>query len=417
MRRRFLLGGASLVLACATGPTLAAGPAVQVITVEGKTVSGRWVGAGGDGSLRLVEGTQEFSLKADDVMVVTWPGAGGSRSAMRAGAGSQPSTMPAEGVELVIYLKDGSQLPARILAGGREGIEVAVALADRMKLSLSDLAGVRYVGSSSDEAVRAFGKALDRPDASQDALFIMGANNKMQTLRGTLESLDAKGGSFRWRDRSVAFAAQKACGLVMAAGVGGGPAAPARCMLDDGSILCGRITGGDVETIRLVMGGNKAVVVPVSRLMEIGFRGGRLVFLSDMEPAGYAFEPFGVTRWPYRYNRSVANRELRIGGRRFLRGIGMHSQAVLSYELKTGYDQLAATIGIDDGARPLGNAIFSVLADGKEVYRSEPVTGRDKAMDILVPIKGAKRLELKVDFGEEQDIGDHADWCDARLIK
>ena len=95
----------------------------------------------------------------------------------------------------------------------------------------------------------------------------------------------------------------------------------------------------------------------------------------------------------------------------------MHSQATLTYELKTGYDQLAATVGIDDGARPLGNAIFRVLADGKEVYRSEAVTGRDEPRAILVPIKGAKRLELKVDFGEEQDIGDQADWCDARLIK
>lgn len=415
--RRWSIGSGVVALGMSVVPALATGPAVQVTMIEGETVTGTWVGAREDGALRLANGTQEFSIQAADAMTVTWPGAASARPATSVPAGPHVSTMPAESVGLILHLKDGSQLPGRILTGGPDEVELEFPLADRMKLPLSALAGVRYLGSSGGEAGQAFDKALERPDASQDALFIMGANNKMQTLRGTLESLDAKGGSFRWRDRSVPFTASKAFGLVMAAGVGHVADAPARCVLDDGTILCGRITAGDARTLRLVIGGNRMVVVPVSRLVEIEFRGERITFLNDLEPAGYAFEPFGVTHWPYRYNRSVANRVLRMAGRCFRRGIGMHSQATLSYDVQGGYEQLAATIGIDDGARPLGNAIFRVLADGKEVYRSDPVTGRDPPRAILVPIKGAKRLELKVDFGEEQDIGDQADWCDARLIK
>lgn len=417
-----MCGGLYLTLMISIDSAFAGGPVVQVTTIEGKQVTGTWTGAGEDGSLRLVNGTQELRLKTSEVMTVAWPSSAASRPSASAPAGSQASTMPAngrsiDGANVVVYLKDGSRLPCRIRSNGSDGLELEARLLERMKLPLNALAGVRYSGTSGDEAAQAFDKALSQPDASQDTLFVLGANNKMQTLRGTLESLDAKGGSFRWRDKSVPFTAQKAYGLAMAAGVERAVKAPVRCVLDDGSILCGRIAGGDAETLRLIISGNRVVAVHLSRLAEIEFRSDRITFLNDLEPAGYSFEPFGVTRWPYRYNRSVANRELRMGGRTFLRGIGIHSQAVLSYELKAGYDQLAATIGIDDGARPLGNAIFSVLADGKEVYRSEAVTGRDEPLSILVPIKGANRLELKVDFGEEQDIGDQADWCDARLIK
>jgi hypothetical protein len=45
------------------------------------------------------------------------------------------------------------------------------------------------------------------------------------------------------------------------------------------------------------------------------------------------------------------------------------------------------------------------------------VTGRDKAFPVDLDITGVKRLKILVDFGEEMDIADHLNLCDARLTK
>jgi hypothetical protein len=229
--------------------------------------------------------------------------------------------------------------------------------------------------------------------------------------------LDPEGGSFRWRGRSVPIDADRVFGIVFAAGVGREGEAPAVCALRDGSTWAGRIAGGDRETIRLELTSGPIAELRVADLAGIRFRSDRIVFVSDLKPVSYTFEPFGVTRWPYRLDRSVANRPMRLGERTFRCGVGVHSQATLEYELPEPFTHLAAVIGIDDAVRPRGNVVFRIVADGKEVFNSGPVTGRDEPRTILVPIEGARRLQLVVDFGEELDIGDQADWADARLIR
>ena len=49
--------------------------------------------------------------------------------------------------------------------------------------------------------------------------------------------------------------------------------------------------------------------------------------------------------------------------------------------------------------------------------RSANVTGQDAPRPILVPIGGAKRVQLAVDFGEDLDVGDQADWGNVRVVK
>jgi hypothetical protein len=95
----------------------------------------------------------------------------------------------------------------------------------------------------------------------------------------------------------------------------------------------------------------------------------------------------------------------------------MHSRATLNYELPEGFSHLVATIGIDDAVRPRGSVVFRVITDGKPAYESKTLTGRDPAENIRVDIRGARTLQLVVDFGEELDVGDQADWANIRLVK
>ena len=60
---------------------------------------------------------------------------------------------------------------------------------------------------------------------------------------------------------------------------------------------------------------------------------------------------------------------------------------------------------------------FIVKVDGKQVYDSGEMTSAVDPKPIAVPLKGAKRLELIVDYAKRGDVQDYADWADARLIR
>ena len=54
---------------------------------------------------------------------------------------------------------------------------------------------------------------------------------------------------------------------------------------------------------------------------------------------------------------------------------------------------------------------------GAQKFSSPPIRGRMPPQAISVDLKGAKRLDLVVDYGEAGDVMDHADWLNARLVK
>ncbi len=60
--------------------------------------------------------------------------------------------------------------------------------------------------------------------------------------------------------------------------------------------------------------------------------------------------------------------------------------------------------------------IFRVLVDGQERFTSPIVRGGDAPLPVSVDVRGAKKLELLVDYADRADVLDHADWLDARLV-
>ena len=107
---------------------------------------------------------------------------------------------------------------------------------------------------------------------------------------------------------------------------------------------------------------------------------------------------------------------LRAGGRLYLKGIGMHSAARLSYALPPGAKRFQAEAALDDAAGGDGSVRFRVFVDGKELYGSPPVRGEMPPAPIDVDISGGKRLDLVVDFADRADVQDRADWLNARLV-
>ncbi|MCE9545809.1 MAG: NPCBM/NEW2 domain-containing protein [Planctomycetia bacterium] len=149
--------------------------------------------------------------------------------------------------------------------------------------------------------------------------------------------------------------------------------------------------------------------------------GGGVQYLSDLEPAGYRQSPYLDLKWPYLRDRNVLGGQLRAGGQAYLKGLGVHSPAALSYTLKKPYRTLAADVALDDLTAGQGSVVYRVYVDtgdGKwqKRFDSDIIRGGQPPRPITVDLTGAKRISLLVDYADRGDVLDHADWLDARLV-
>lgn len=158
--------------------------------------------------------------------------------------------------------------------------------------------------------------------------------------------------------------------------------------------------------------------IPLAAVESLRFLGGCATYLSDVNPADYKFEPFFELDWPLRRDRSVAGGFLKLGGAEFLKGLGVHSRSTVTYRLDGKFRRFQATIGIDSVAAGKGSVIFEVMLDGKVAFKSDVLTGANPPVSIgQVNLSGVKSLSLRVDYAGDGDILDHADWCDALVVK
>jgi hypothetical protein len=191
----------------------------------------------------------------------------------------------------------------------------------------------------------------------------------------------------------------------------------------DGSLFYAAKVAGAADDLSLELaGGEKLTGGNVDDVVAlVGLGGGTFVYLSDLEPADYRHVPYLSIAWPYRRDRSVLGGSFMVGGKRYSKGIGMHSAARLTYRLDGKYQRFDAAAALDDSSEGRGSVTFGVylLRDGqwKQAATSDTVRGGDSPEPVSVDVRGSEMITLTVDFADRGDELDHADWLDARLVK
>ncbi|MFO0974094.1 MAG: NPCBM/NEW2 domain-containing protein [Phycisphaerae bacterium] len=89
----------------------------------------------------------------------------------------------------------------------------------------------------------------------------------------------------------------------------------------------------------------------------------------------------------------------------------------LTYDLNEPFQRFDAVVGLDAADAPAGCAIFRVLVDDKPAFDSGPIRAADPPRDLSVPLAGARRLAIVLDFGPDLDLGDRGVWGQARLVR
>ncbi len=396
------IGIIAAALLMGAGNTLWADAAVQVeaTRIDGSVIQGEWLPVDQPGKIGLRMKDRREIMSADDLISLRFIDAF--------------SPTRSQEWAVTVWCNDGSIIPADIIDGNETAVRLKTPFAERVTVALKDIAAIQW---SRHQA--AFGKLIQEHlaarSASKDTLIAL-RDNKPRSLEGAIEAISGDGGSFNFRGRVLNFTSRNAVGLILAAAVGTAPA-PAVCVIDDGYRIAGHIlrTSSDTISVRGVSEATISLSVPTIR--EIQFKSTRVVYLSDLKLSDQQQRSVFDIHWPVRLDRAVSNRPLALNGRSYATGLGVHAHSEVTYQLDQAYRSFAATIGIDDFTRPAGHVIFQVFGDDRELFNSGSITGRDDSRDVLVDLAGVRVLRLVVLQAEQLDIGDHANWANARLIK
>jgi hypothetical protein len=162
-----------------------------------------------------------------------------------------------------------------------------------------------------------------------------------------------------------------------------------------------------------------------AEVVRIDFSQGKIVYLSDLEPESLVWTPyFGSGEEPPALARFFGPREdrgldpgpLELDGRQYAKGLALHSRTSLVYRLPGRFRRFKATVGIDDRVRPQGNVRLVIRGDDRVLWEAA-LTGTGPAQPVDLDLRGVRRLGILVDYGDDLDVADHLNLCDARIVK
>ncbi|MCL2645512.1 MAG: NPCBM/NEW2 domain-containing protein [Phycisphaerales bacterium] len=148
--------------------------------------------------------------------------------------------------------------------------------------------------------------------------------------------------------------------------------------------------------------------------------GGRVVYLTDLDPAKEEQTTLMGTRWNTQINRNVMGEPLVVGRKTYLRGIGVHTTSSLLYTLDGSFETLKFQVGMDDSAAPQGSANVAVVLDGKVLWEARGMKAGEAAVEVSVPVKGGKQLELRATpaLGNGKlDVLGRVNWLNVALLR
>jgi hypothetical protein len=211
-------------------------------------------------------------------------------------------------------------------------------------------------------------------------LLVVRKNGVLDYLEGVQGDVDADTCNFELDKEQVPVKRAKVEGIVYfhppAAEL---PDAVGKLESLDGTRLAMRTVRLEETALKIATPGGLAISVPLDEITRLDFTSGKIAFLSELEPESATFVPFlGFKEEPsalrdyYRYRRNI------------------------------GFDQ-----------SPLR---LEIKGDGRRLWQGD-VRGTEPARDLELDVAGVKRLEIVADYGDDQDIGDRLNLCDARVTK
>jgi hypothetical protein len=323
--------------------------------------------------------------------------------------------------DVIVDLRGGSRLSGPLAAESPQGSLRLECLFGTVELPFQALDALRFPspgrGGTCEKRLAAI---CASPPREKDALLLW-HDGELVRVDGFVQTLDATALRFAMGEKERRIVRARIVGVVFARS--GEPPEPARgcgairATLKDSDHIAGWIVGLEWGLLTVRTPAGPVFSLPLSSIARLELGSDRVKYLSDTVPTSVKETPFFNLNWPHRMDQSVGGRPMRLAGKTYAKGIGMHARCRLTFAVPPGFRKFIALIGIDDETRKKGNAVFRVYLDRKMALEVLGVRGGEKPRLVELDLGDAASITLEVDSGEEMDVGDHADWAEARIVK
>jgi hypothetical protein len=416
---------AFLVLASAA---LAADPPLSVQLLDGKSLTGEWVGINERDVMLKVEGKQ-IARPLDTVLQIDFQ--------------PMPVGAPPKEAYVAVALTDGSLFRCSKFA--IKGKDATLTLAAGPQFTVPIGALTYYLNDAGNEPMaKQFREYIARSKQQRTDYLMVKRGESLNGLEGTVGDGDEKGETIEFtsqgQKRNPKLAAAQ--GLIFYREVDA-KMAPSVCRLLD--------TARNEVQVAAVKQSPKGLVIdtpagakieyPRALLARLDYSKGKLTFLSDMDPAEVVETctegPDSVQH--YRRDKNLDGGQIRFGPTVYAKGVALHSHTELEFDLKGEYREFKASIGVEEaiGGGEGQTVVVRILGDGKELYSGKHFKGQrfkpadaagkptkpgSKSADLpALPVKlsvvNVLKLRIIVTSGDLLDLSKHATLADAQVSK
>jgi hypothetical protein len=113
-------------------------------------------------------------------------------------------------------------------------------------------------------------------------------------------------------------------------------------------------------------------------------------------------------------DRNIEGGELNIDGIKFEHGIGTHAPSELVLKLDGRYRKFSCFVGLDRMAPKSPGVVYTLKADGREIFRSPKHYLSSEPLPLSADISGVRELTLGVETTELEDDASDVDWVQVK---
>jgi len=309
-----------------------------------------------------------------------------------------------------LELTDGSVLQAQQVSFDSKNASVKLADGQSIEMLPSSLKLLFKNGLSAEQV-----NTIRTSAAQMDAAFLV-KKNILHNLEGAAHSFDGSNMQFEWDKEILPVSSDKLAGIKFYRP--NEPRGVPTCLIKDvlGNSLWAKSVQMDGGKLKAESTLGFSTTIELKSVKVLDYSLGKVVHLSDLQPASVRETPFFDIVWHYTVDKNLRGDPLRLNGKQYKRGISLHSRCRLTYSIAGKYRRFVADVGIDDSVGQLGHVVCQVLGDGKSLFQSV-IEGDQPPKKLDLNIKDVRTLVLFVDFGERLDIGDRLNFADAKLIR